>query len=849
MEADLLSPIPVARMYHNTAPSDMANIPDLSHNIDRNTQNFVTPLRTVEGSATIMSNTWDVATPVGPAKLRSSIADRIPFTSPRNHPHHNVPRSNVESIKRAKLPLDGRIGAETTNTPGGQPTKAGMQKTGKNGSFSANNRTEKFAGTSQESNSDGSPRQKTPGLDNEAPALLLAKSLAKSPVSNAVFSAAASPASPSASSGPRVLATESPGLASSRPEHASTAASTASKRHASPSLAQPPQKVARPSSLESFGNSKVHSSVVEDSDSDNDDQIDAGDDVTMIPRRLPPLDAENLTQVSKIIRLDGENDYTTPERFTEPVARSPENSQRGRVAETNESTTPLKNHAFQEGGVVEPTINLLLSPNSKPIFSRDYINKLQTNHHHELEELEQESNNQKEQILRLSEELSSTNREFLRYDQQIHELKLRNKKLSQNEEMLLVQLQHYERELLSTTKALKRQQDLATKAELDLLLVQQSLSDERSHLASLEHGKSLALERVLDVESEMAQVKQENEDLMSKQDSLEKEISQLKYELEAKDEKIAVLSQTVTDKDEELVEATAAKASLRDDSELYKKENEQLKSHVAQLTKENAEIQQINSEQQEHLERVEKIAHSQMEKLELLLGAKEQEIKDAREELTSTKEQLEKEYKLQFQELDSALVRANESLATVSENLASSEEHKSQLEAQINEAERVKSDLEAQITQLVATNQEKDEIIGGDTKKMNELAQKIKQLKENIAQLEKDNDEAHQQELQQLREHMEQQLELNRQRTAKKIDEVAELLYTQYSKKHETKVGMMRTSFNKKMDQLQAENNQQKLDIESLRKQLDAAVAEKDSLLELLDDSGRRRLSPKITRR
>lgn len=848
MEGDLLSPIPVEKMYHNTVPNDMANIPDLSHNINKNTQDFVTPLRTVEGSATIMSNTWDVATPVGPEKLRSSIADRIPFTSPRNYPHHNVPRSNVESIKRAKLPLDAKIGVN--HTPGSQPGKAGKDT---NGSFSENVRAEKFSGVragSQDTNSNGSPRQKK-SLDKETLEKSLAKSLAKSPVSNAVFStAAASPASPIASSVPRALATDSPVLAGSEP------ASTVSKRHASPSLSQPPQKIARQSSVESFSNSKVQSSVVEDSDSDNDDHIEAGDDVTMIPRRLPPLDAENLTQVSKIIRLDAENDYTTPERFTEPVARSPETSQRGRVADTNESTTPLKNHAFQEGGVVEPTINLLLSPNSKPIFSRDYINKLQTNHHHELEELEQESNNQKEQILRLSEELSSTNREFLRYDQQIHELKLRNKKLSQNEEMLLVQLQHYERELLSTTKALKRQQDMTTKAELELLSVQQCLSDERSHLASLEHEKNLALERVLEFETEMAQARAETEKLVSKQEqslqlrtALEQDVIELRHELEAKDEKMSELSQTVTDKNVELEKVTASKDSLRDESEMLKKENEQLKSNIAQLTKENAEIQQINSEQQEHLERVEKIAHSQMEKLELLLGAKEQEIK----ELTTAKEQLENEYKQQLQEMDSALVRANESLATASKNLAASEEHKvsiqRELEAQINEFERVNSDLKAQNNQLVATNKEKDEIIGGDTKKMNELTQKIKQLKEKIAELEKDNDEAHQQELQQLREHMEQQLELNRQRTAKKIDEVAELLYTQYSKKHETKVGMMRTSFNKKLDQLQGENNQQKLDIESLRKQLDAAVAEKDLLLELLDDSGRRKLSPKITRR
>ena len=846
MEGDLLSPIPVEKMYHNTVPNDMDNIPDLSHNINKKTQDFVTPLRTVEGSATIMSNTWDVATPVGPGKLRSSIADRIPFTSPRNYPHHNVPRSNVESIKRAKLPLDANIGVN--HTPGSQPGKSGKAT---NGSFSGDVRAEKFSGVhAQDTNSNGSPRQKK---SLETLAKSLEKSLAKSPVSNAVFStAAASPASPIASSVPRALATDSPVLAGSPSEPASNV----SKRHASPSLSQPPQKIARQSSLESFSNSKVQSSVVEDSDSDNDDHIDAGDDVTMIPRRLPPLDAENLTQVSKIIRLDAENDYTTPERFTEPVARSPETSQRGRVADTNESTTPLKNHAFQEGGVVEPTINLLLSPNSKPIFSRDYINKLQTNHHHELEELEQESNNQKEQILRLSEELSSTNREFLRYDQQIHELKLRNKKLSQNEEMLLVQLQHYERELLSTTKALKRQQDMTTKAELELLSVLQCLSDERNHLASLEHEKSLALERVLELETEMAQVRAETEKLVSKQEqshqlrtALEQEISELRHELEAKDEKISELSQAVTDKNMELEKLIASKDSLRDESEMYKKENDQLKSNIAQLTKENAEIQQINSEQQEHLERVEKIAHAQMEKLELLLGAKEQEIK----ELTNTKEQLENEYKQQLQEMDSAVVRANESLATVSKNLAASEEHKvsiqRELEEQINEFERVNSDLKAQNNQLVATNKEKDEIIGGDTKKMNELTQKIKQLKEKIAELEKDNDEAHQQELQQLREHMEQQLELNRQRTTKKIDEVAELLYTQYSKKHETKVGMMRTSFNKKLDQLQGENNQQKLDIESLRKQLDAAVAEKDLLLELLDDSGRRRLSPKITRR
>lgn len=800
MNGDLLLPIPVAKMLQGSPGGNISKIPDLSLSQRRNTVNLGTPQRTVEDSATVMTTSWTAGTPMGPAELRSSIADRIPFTSPRNNRHHNLPRSNVESIKRAKLQFDARLSAHSTRN----------------------------------SINDGSPR---PAEKKDQP----------KPIADQ----------------------------ETREESNDENSPEGNKRRASSVLTLPPSKTARVSNpttsnaehvqLDTLA--KPQESVVEDSDSDtgaapNDD----GDDVTMFPQRLPTLDADNLTQISKVLRLEGENDYATPERFTEPVARSPQTSQRGRVADTNEATTPLKNLNLVDGEVPEPTINLLLSPNSKPIFSRDYIDKLQTNHRHELEEVEHESNNQKEQILRLSEELSSTNREFLRYDQQIHELKLRNKKLTQNEELLLVQLQHYERELLSTTKALKKQQEKAFKVSHELETVRLTLDEVKAEAETFASEKTNALDRVLELEDQLSQLRSEISELESirkglaqSQEALEVNVSQLQQSIETKEGEISKLSQAVAEKNEEAETLSASIKKLEESVSFYNAENEQLTSNIAQLTKENSEIQQINSEQQEHLERVEKIARTEMEKLEQTVTVKDKEISNLQEIKDSLIKQLEESHKAELAKLDDSLIQANESIATLTTSLASSEETVSRAQkdlgaanAQIATLQEARAQLESQIAKLNATNKEKDEIISGDTSKMNELSHKLKQLKEHIASLEKDNDEAHQQEIQQLREHMDHQLELNRQRTAKKIDEVAELLYTQYSKKHESKVGMMRTSFNKKMDTLQEQNNQQKLEIESLRKQLEAAVAEKDLLLELLEDrpsTNRRRLSPKITRK
>lgn len=821
MEADLLSPIPVARVYRGEAAETISSIPDLSHGGKYLVA--ATPVRAVENNATVLSTTWGANTPVGPARLRSSIADRIPFTSPRNQPHRNLPRSNVESIQRAKLLLTLR-----GERASGLPFRRDERK---------EERTQSERMHSQQTEADRSLTG-----HNRASLVEAGTSPLKAAASDSAANTAATtaPAERTQDSSPSAAASPAASAANSSPSATSNLVSEAESDRKST------KRPAQSSDLPRKQPHYVHDSL--DSDSDN---MDAPEDPTMMP--MPTVESENLTQVGKIFRVENA-DYVTPDRFTAPVARSPETSQRGRVADINEATTPLKN---QQNGIPEPTINLLLSPNSKPIFSRDYINKIQTNHRHELEELEHESNNQKEQILRLSEELSSTNREFLRYDQLLHELRLRNKKSAQNEEMLAVQLQHYERELLATTKALKKHQELGVRTAEELTKVNEQLADEKEILARALEEQIHIRNRVEALSAELAGVQNDKSrlekahvELQTAKQTLDVELEQIKTELAAANRRLDEANGAIASKHEELATVEAARVKLASSCEAYKQENELLTSSIAQLTKENAEFQQINTEQQEHLERVESLAHSEVEKLELMVAVKQQELQERETRFGSTKTAMENAHKTAIEEKERLLLESGEALtkarAEAEQATTKATAVERELAAKVGALEAAKSELQAQISELEATNKHKDAMIGDDTRKMNELTQKLKQVKEKVAQLEKENDAAHEAEIQHLRREMELQLEQNRQRTAKKIDEVAELLYTQYSKKHETKVGMMRTSFNSKMDKLADENRRQQLEIESLRKQRDAAVAEKDQLLEM---DGARRLLPKRTRR
>lgn len=615
---------------------------------------------------------------------------------------------------------------------------------------------------------------------------------------------------------------------------------------------------------------------------------------------MKPSEPE-VTQVSKIIRSINEEDYVTPERYTEPRAKSPATSQNNRVAEMNSathdpkiSTSPLKNHqvsslsksvsAYEVGFDnddnqdsdldQEELSDTLMSPNSRPVFSLNHVRKIEMEQNKEVEALEEIVNQKNREILKFSEELSSTNSKFLLFDQKIKELKLSRRKLLANEEISNIQLAHSERELTRLAKKLKHEDRSVKKLHEESEKLKVDLKITREKCNELEKEKATLEDIITGLENELSKYKESYQEAISN-------VSNLESDLKDKDTEISYLRRSNIENSERI-------ESLSKDKEDLFKNNEKLRD-------ENRGLEDLNSKQQElldELDNLETLAKDKIGKLESALDNKTQEhisaelqLKKVNESLESTTEE-NKHLTRRLEETQSYLKSLKEEFGEQAELRANLEAKVKILEDELNDShkqseetqktiEKLKSAAEesdsrhstllSEIEQLKSANNEKDEIITGDTKKLNELMSKVNQQKKAIAEYEKSyslslerlekseskKDDSH---LHKEIEALKKQISEGQDKTNARIQEVAEQLYHEYSKKHELKVNQIRASFKKQLDSINIEKKSHVRENESLQKKLETVTMEKDQLLRLLDEyksisnvGDRKALSPKKT--
>ncbi|CAK7894156.1 autophagy-related protein 23 [[Candida] anglica] len=610
--------------------------------------------------------------------------------------------------------------------------------------------------------------------------------------------------------------------------------------------------------------------------------------VTKYHTKVP--ESENFTQQNKIL-INVDEDYVTPQRLTEPVAKSPEINQGNRVIEESivENTSPLKSHIdreipktvnisdnddddeiIEDGIEDEPTINFLMSPNSKPVFSIDHIKKIQNENVKEIESLENIIYHKNQEILKFSEELSSTNGKFLIFDQQIKELTSAKKKLIGNEELLKVQLKHTERDLAKSAKSLKIKMNLTNQLESKIQKYKQQLNSLNSDLELINKEK----------------------------DNLLKDISELNEKLKLEIENHTVtnskkieLEEEILSKNKELTLVGEVNLELNLKVESLLKDKEELLTEIKNLKEENVELHDINDKQTSLVEELDKLETLAKNKIAHLIADTE-DGKLKIEKLNNEKNDLQ--VKLDdlttiHNETQINLDQCTNSLNELTKNLEIIENEKKELSSDLEllqskydnsesfiqslnkklelfqqENERLKEETtkaKSQIELLKSANKDKDEIISGDTKKMSELVQKVNQQKQKISEYEdnvtskESNSTEEVNELKSMIKKLQQEIENNNEKTQTRIQEVAEQLYYQYSKKHELKVAEVRKSiekrFRKQIDHLHIENKSQIRDIESLEKKLEIVSVEKNQLLNLIEEyrevaeSDPRKRSPK----
>lgn len=556
-------------------------------------------------------------------------------------------------------------------------------------------------------------------------------------------------------------------------------------------------------------NSEVYLRHVDDS---SDDDV-----APLEPTTFRKLESEH-TQISKIVHE--QQDYVTPQRPTEPVARSPDTNQQMRVLEkAQESTSPLKDHDDDE-----PTLNFLMSPNSKPFFSVAYLKSVQEKHDAEMLELEKTIESKNKLILSLSEELAATNEQFLSHEKQIKELKQLNNRMVANEEMLTIQLHQTDRELASLTKKYKLKETALLKMEATLATASAKVRELTESVSGL-HDKNAAL----------------SEELTHTQNKLQEH----EFALDNSQFKLKGLQDEVDSKDHEI-------ASLNESNLAYNEKVEVLLKEKEELIKENGRLIVKAQELEEELQRASEQSRS-VDELKAQVAAKDEELTQTKQRLEAAKEEarmrkedfqkFNKEYeslnlqlladervqtelKQQVSDLQKQLDERSDSTSDLKHKIASLDSEKIELAAQL-------SHTEDELAKVQRASANKDDIITSDTKTIDRLQKELSQVRAAP--------QGHGELLEEIAE-LKQQVASAQEKTDARIRDVAEQLYFQYSKKHEKKIALLKDTYKAQLEEKVAELKDRQRDNDSLERKLRAAETEVQRLLAHLDKQSPKRV-------
>lgn len=289
---------------------------------------------------------------------------------------------------------------------------------------------------------------------------------------------------------------------------------------------------------------------------------------------------------------------------------------------------------------------------------------------------------------------------------------------------------------------------------------------------------------------------------------------------------------------------------VTDDLNLEKSLTMKLESTIQSLlTEERSLKEQVNALSQ----MFDKLsAHSSNIELQLLASeAKNGRLKDELIELTSEygkfrSDAAEKEKQLfeNFRACEESLKERTATLESMSFELEKYEidtRKSEKLSAQSDLLRHKIDDLTGENLQLRESNAEKDRIISGDTKKLSQLLERIDVLERLISQLNSDRAfRAHEDEkgtLQQIAD-LKRQIVNAQRETDEKIQEVAEELFHQYSKKHELKVNQLREKYELKVEERCLQIERKNRHIENLESRLETEKKEKTFLLKTLEKVG-----------
>lgn len=453
------------------------------------------------------------------------------------------------------------------------------------------------------------------------------------------------------------------------------------------------------------------------------------------------------------------------------------------------------------------TLNLLRSPDSRPLYSSRYLDSMRERYQKEIKTLDKAIADKNIEMSNLLSKINTIEQALMVSVHDLEQLKRKICELEISNESYSFKLAQSANEFSNAAKKLNRKDSM-----LYLLNEKLDLVTKRSVKDKSESSKEIdKLQNLLEISNnELLETQRVLSDARFQAEDLRKLLEIAKAENDDSEEKLAAL---FLDRD-----------SLQLKVHSLNSRNIELESHIKEiedsLSVSVAAKEDLNTKLLELMKEMEKLQEdmamfeNQTKRMEAELASKTSQIKMYEVELESARD------KIRCMEVS---LESTQRLAADNENL-----------------ETEKASLLYRVSTLESQNQEKDRIISGDTKKLSQLVEELDHQKQLLSDFKTSTTRAA---IGQDDELLHQIASLKRQvanaqlKTDERIQEVAEQLFHQYSKKHELKVNQLKEKYEAKLEDKNKQIDLKIRQIESMESRIKMGEKEKNYLLHLLEKS------------
>lgn len=520
----------------------------------------------------------------------------------------------------------------------------------------------------------------------------------------------------------------------------------------------------------------------------------------------------------------------------------------------------------EEESDFEPTI--MASPMSKPTFTVRQLEELQKDHSTEVNDLELVIKEKNSVIDALTQSLNQANKDLQDSNNQLTSYKVEKNKLVESNKILTMRVSSSEELSRKLNKQLRQKDHQISQMSDKNIEFQDQLEQVQENVVSLEANLEVEQENNKELNTKISTMDNtisnlrvnlkektvEAESLMASKQELHTKIEEQQIQIKSFDEELKSKVDELKDLNEFKDDLETAIENCNTKISEYEEKVSALMEELEVLSQDYKLKKLESEEQQQEINELHDSLETKMKELDVVFDQKEelsslsertkQELEEEKQVSTQLYKQLEEEKQVieSKQEEIIKLQKLNEEL----NNLVTEHEEK------LIESEQKCSEAEDQITSL---KQELESVSKDDSDLINTLQNDLKKTKADLEQanetlknsinerqqlsLDLDSSRSDTVELQKEIASLQKDLKDQELSHEQKLQDWAQDLYVQYSKKHEQKVSILKkgyeTKWSNKFKELESENSSLSREIESLKKQVASERDEKTQLIKLWD--------------